>query len=223
MSGVSHCQRSLWMPILETASLSVFAILLLSLARRVSDEMHGWWDYSWAAIAMPLGYLLADLASGTVHWFCDTFFEEDSPVIGRLLIHPFREHHRDPLAMTRHGFFELTGNSAMMLLLPLALNYWRPLPAGPAILLGWWCLAMFSTNLFHRWAHLPQPPGAVQSMQHIGLILPPSHHQRHHSGDGRMAYCVTNGWINLIADRIHLFRHLERLFRAAGLPVSRAA
>jgi len=47
--------------------------------------------------AALLGAVAADLASGVVHWACDTFFAEDTPVIGRALIFPFREDHRDPL------------------------------------------------------------------------------------------------------------------------------
>jgi plasmanylethanolamine desaturase len=57
-----------------------------------------------SALAVAAGYLAADLASGLVHWFCDRFFEQDTPLIGRVLIHPFREHHREPRAMVRHGF-----------------------------------------------------------------------------------------------------------------------
>ena len=74
-----------------------------------------WSPTAVAALAggAAVGYVAADLASGLLHWFCDRFFEEDSPLIGAVLIHPFREHHRDPLAMTHHGFLELTGNTCL--------------------------------------------------------------------------------------------------------------
>lgn len=41
-----------------------------------------------APAALLLGYLAADILSGTVHWFCDTFFSEDTPLIGQVLIRP---------------------------------------------------------------------------------------------------------------------------------------
>ena len=33
-------------------------------------------------IYFVLGYALADLMTGTVHWFCDSFFSEKTPFIG---------------------------------------------------------------------------------------------------------------------------------------------
>src|SRR5258707_1191647 len=66
--------------------------------------------------AALVGCIATDFAAGLAHWFCDTFFEEDTPVIGPYLIGPFREHHRDPLAMTAHGFLEVNGNSCLILI-----------------------------------------------------------------------------------------------------------
>src|SRR6185295_14577331 len=112
-----------------------------------------------------LGWLCADFASGVMHWFADTFFEEDTPGIGRLLIQPFREHHRDPLAMTHHGFLELTGNSCLVLL-PVAGSpaAFSVSPAAHTALLAF-TLGLFATNLFHKWAHEPNPPAGVRWLQ----------------------------------------------------------
>ena len=42
----------------------------------------------WVGVpTLVLGYLLADLLSGTTHWFRNTFFDEDTPVIGPIVIH----------------------------------------------------------------------------------------------------------------------------------------
>ena len=38
-----------------------------------------------AALSLPVGTLIADLASGIVHWLADEFFREDTPVLGALL------------------------------------------------------------------------------------------------------------------------------------------
>ena len=82
-------------------------------------------------------YAAADWASGLAHWSCDTFFEEDTPLVGPAVIQPFREHHRDPLAMTRHGFLELNGSNCLRMVVPLAVAVWLCPPrqkAGPNLL-----------------------------------------------------------------------------------------
>ena len=54
----------------------------------------------------------ADAISGLVHWGCDHYFAEDTPLLGPALIAPFREHHRDPLAITRRDGFTLNVSNA---------------------------------------------------------------------------------------------------------------
>ncbi|RPH48210.1 MAG: hypothetical protein EHM91_04630, partial [Planctomycetota bacterium] len=101
--------RSRWTVALEAVALGLFFALLGILAVRLARGTDEWSDLPLLLLAVAGGYALADVASGLTHWFCDSFFREDTPCIGRVLIHPFREHHRNPTAMTRHGFLELTG------------------------------------------------------------------------------------------------------------------
>ncbi|MGH7469567.1 MAG: fatty acid desaturase CarF family protein [Longimicrobiales bacterium] len=167
---------------------------------------------------LVLGYLLADLLSGTVHWFCDTFFAEDTPLIGRMLIQPFRDHHRYPQAIARYGVLYQDASFAFIVILPLAL-VWRaggPHPGawsmfGHAVL---WSFAIGSlgTNLFHKWAHAERVPAGVRWLQQLGLILSPRAHHVHHS-TYTGGYCVTSGRLNAGLDRIAFFARLERLIR----------
>ncbi|HZE97288.1 MAG TPA: fatty acid desaturase CarF family protein [Planctomycetota bacterium] len=188
--------------LLESAAVAAFAALLAVLAVRLFRGAPDWNQVPLLLLAALAGYLLADLASGLIRWFCDTFFREDTPVIGPVLIHPFREHHRDPAAMTRHGFLELTGNSCLGVLPFLALAVWKPwAPALDAGLLAF-ALALFATNLFHRWAHSTQVPPIVSWLQRRRVILPPGQHAVHHAAPNTKAYCVTSGWMNGILDRV---------------------
>ena len=188
--------------LLESAAVAAFAVLLAVLAVRLVRGSPDGERVPLLLLAALAGYLLADLASGLIHWFCDTFFQEDTPVIGPVLIHPFREHHRDPAAMTRHGFLELTGNSCLGVLPFLSLAVWKPgAPALDAGLLAF-ALALFGTNLFHKWAHSPQVPPVVAWLQRRRMILHPEQHAVHHAAPNTKAYCVTSGWMNGILDRI---------------------
>ena len=201
--------------LLEGSAVAACALLAAPIAIRLAS---GPLDLPRLAVAALAGYLAADLASGLIHWFCDRFFEEDTPLIGPALIRPFREHHRDPLAMTRHGFLELSGNSCLGLAPVLALAWWR---AGGAWLdaLGLaFAASVILTNVLHKWAHAATAPAAVRWLQRARLVLPPALHAVHHRAGNTGGYCVTSGWMNPVIDRLRLFIGLDRVVAALGVP-----
>lgn len=179
----------------------------------------------WCLPAAVLGWLGADLASGIAHWLCDRYGSERTPLLGPVLIRPFREHHADPLAMTRHGFLELCGNNALAVAPVLAAAALGDPPSEAALPLGLlldvsvlvFGLAILATNAIHRWAHLPEAPRGVAWLQRHRVLLSPAAHARHHAAAHDGAYCVTSGWCNAPLDRLRLFRRLERGLARLGL------
>jgi len=179
-----------------------------------------------AAVALVIaaalaGVLACDLAAGVVHWACDTFFRETTPILGPALIAPFREHHRDPLAMTCRSFLDVNSSNFFGVLPLLAYAAWRDVTlAGNApALFGHACLLAFAaaavlTNQFHKWAHAPAVPALVRRLQRAHLVLPPRAHARHHRASHGSAFCVTGGWLNPLLDRLDFFGRLERAIRA---------
>ena len=171
-------------------------------------------------VAIPAGILLADFTTGLCHWFGDTFFEEDTPILGAMWIQPFREHHRDPLAITRHDCLEVSGNNCLLLLgILVAARALGPSLESAAGALSWGVLLVFSlfvavSNQLHRWAHAPRPPHPVRWLQRRGWILVPEAHGRHHRGRHDQDFCVTTGWCNPWLDRVAFCPRLEaRVFR----------
>jgi hypothetical protein len=216
-------ERPFWVKSFDVLAVGMLlALLALALGRLASALLVG--GPAWLLLPAAIAALLcADLVSGVVHWIGDRFFLETTPVLGRMLIRPFREHHRDPLAITRHGFFELCGNNALAVVAPvLALLVFGPHPAsGTAAFAGnafmaFFAVAVFATNLFHKWAHLGRVAAPVRWLQRARVILPPAAHDRHHRGDFSRAYCVTTGWINPLADALRLLPRSEAWLRALG-------
>ena len=212
-----------WFGRVQLLGVIVFLFLTGLLAYRTLQALTGagaWWMLLPAA---ALSYLAADLAAGTVHWFCDTFFAEDTPILGTAVIRGFREHHRDPLGITRHGFARVNGSNcwAMVPILALAVLAGGP-PAADRVSLGahvflvFLALGIFATNQFHRWAHAERVPPGVRTLQRWGLILTPRGHALHHSGSHDHGYCVTTGWMNPLLDRTRVFRRVERALRFFG-------
>ncbi len=164
--------------------------------------------------ALLAGYIGADFFSGTVHWFFDTWLSVRTPVLGTMFVRPFREHHVDRTAITRHGFVEVNGSNCLatcpVLVAALLLDPGSP---GGRLLMAFLlalCLGVFATNQFHKWAHLSDPPRAVRWLQAAHLALGAEHHALHHAAPYDRHYCITTGWLNRPLDRIGFFRALER-------------
>ena len=201
--------------LLEGSAVAGCALLAAPIAVRLGSAPL---DLPALALGGLAGYLAADFASGLVHWFCDRFFEEDTRLIGPILIRPFREHHRDPLAMTRHGFLELTGNSCLGLAPVLTLAWgWSGGAWLDALVLAFAGGAVL-TNVLHKWAHAATAPAVVRWLQRRRLVLAPAAHRLHHRDGYAGGYCVTSGWMNPVTDRLRLFAGLDRVVTALGVP-----
>ena len=219
---MSESKTSPGTPRAQLLGVIVFLVLTGLLAYRTFQAVANadqWWMLLPAAV---LAYLAAELVAGVVHWFCDTFFREDTPILGATIIRGFREHHRDPMGITRHGFAKVNGSNCWAVLPLLAVAVFAGGPSTDRLSLAahlWlvcFALAIFATNQFHRWAHAERVPPGVRALQRWGLILSPKHHARHHTGGHDRGYCVTTGWLNPVLDRSELFRRVERAVRAVA-------
>ncbi len=82
--------------------------------------------------------------------------------------------------------------------------------------------ATVATNQFHKWAHQESPSSFARWLQRTRLILEPSHHRVHHTDPFDMHYCITNGWLNPLLNRLKFFRRLEATLRFLGIETAKA-
>ena len=198
---------------IEIASIVIFATLVAVLCSKIAP-LAGEHPFLGVA-AVFAGYVGADFASGFVHWIGDTWGTFKTPLIGSVLIRPFREHHSDPEGITRHDFVETNGANCLISIPVALLALAIPASGGPLQLfasasLGSLIVWVFGTNQFHKWAHSERRPAAVRALQRLHLILPPEHHAVHHAPPFTTYYCITMGWLNWPLSKLGFFPILER-------------
>lgn len=152
--------------------------------------------------------LVADFLTGCLHWVEDSYFGPETPIIGRHVIAPNLEHHRDPRAFLRNSWWESTWVSLLIAtcacaaLWAVGLWHWT---------VGVTLLIAAHGNTVHKWAHRSRTENGrlIVALQQLRIIQSPAHHAGHHRGDRDRRYCVVSPWMNPIVDGIQLWRRLE--------------
>lgn len=227
-SGV-HEHSSPFHSFLEHSTLFLFPLVFalnLHWASSVLYELELLWLL---VLAVPLGIVGGDFVSGIVHWAADTYGSEETPMIGPSLVKPFRLHHLYPRDICTHGLVELTGNVCILAVPVLSGSLYLMwlLPGSGLLAFFVICLtltaaATVATNQFHQWAHQESPSRLARWLQRTRLVLEPTHHNQHHTQPFNTNYCITNGWLNPILNRLKFFRRLEATLGVFGFQTAKA-
>lgn len=208
--------------VVEVLSIISFWSLSIAIAVKASAFSH---QYPWVLVAGAVsGFLMADFVGGFVHWLGDTWGSTEMPILGKALIRPFREHHVDEKAMTRHDYIETNGANCMVavpvaagaLFIPLTIEGWVAPALFALVSIGSMIFWVMMTNQIHKWCHLDEAdaPAILKVLQRLHLVLPPGHHKIHHTAPFDTYYCITTGWLNWPLAKIGFYRNMEKLVTA---------
>ena len=214
---------------LEYATSLVFPVLFALNLYWAGSRLHEL-DRLWlVALAIPIGVLGGDMVSGIVHWAADTYCSVDTPIVGPTLVKPFRMHHVYPRDICTHNLVATVGNVCILAfpLLSLCLYLMWLMPESGWLAFIVVCIALMAaatvaTNQFHKWAHQENPSPFARWLQRTRLVLEPTHHNRHHTEPYNMHYCITNGWLNPLLNKIKFFRRLETMLGFLGIETAKA-
>ena len=209
---------------LEHSTLLIFPVVFLLNLHWAGSRLYEL-ELLWLVVlAVPLGIVGGDFISGMVHWAADTYGSEDMPVIGPSLVKPFRLHHIYPRDICTHGLVETTGNVCILAVPALSVSLYlmwlipdSVLLAFSAVSFALMAAATVATNQFHKWAHQESPSDFARWLQRKRLVLDPQHHKRHHTQPFNVNYCITNGWLNPLLNKLRFFRRLEATLSFFGI------
>jgi len=214
---------------LEHSTLLIFPVVFVLNVHWAGSRLYELELFWLLMLAIPLGLLGGDFISGLVHWAADTYGSEDTRLIGPSLVKPFRLHHIYPRDICTHGLVELTGNVCILAVPALSASLYLLWLMPDSVLLAFGVVsfalmsaATVATNHFHKWAHEEQPSRLARWLQRKRLVLEPRHHKLHHTQPFDKNYCITNGWLNPVLNRLQFFRRLEATLRRFGIETAQA-
>lgn len=212
-SGYSAGKRRM-----EISSLLIFAISFTWCCYRgITSTTSA--SLPFVLLAIPVGMLFADFFSGIVHWGCDTWGTVKTPIFSAF-IRSFREHHVDPMAITRHDFVEANGDNCLVcvpaLLLLAVVRADLSSSSELFIFVSLLTTAFFVsiTNQIHKWSHTMSPPAYVRFLQESNIILSRKVHNIHHQNPYDRYYCITTGWLNPLLGAINFWGAMEAAIQA---------
>jgi phosphotransferase system glucose/maltose/N-acetylglucosamine-specific IIC component len=193
--------------VFEFVSVGTFIGFAVALVWRVVGEVSDRMSVPVALLIVGLvlaAYAVADLASGIVHFLLDNFGSPETPVIGQKFVKPFRDHHVDPMEMTRGDFIAVNADNVFVCL-PVIIPAFFFLETSAHPYAGVFIVGLVAgvimTNQLHKWAHMPTVPRLVAAAQRSGAVLSKEHHSVHHSGSYDRNYCITWGHLDLLLNR----------------------
>jgi hypothetical protein len=170
-------------------------------------------------LALGLGLLLADFVSGLMHWALDTWFDAETPALGRM-VKTVREHHVFPDDVFAYKLYHHVGilsASAFAATAPFLVPVlvWVDSPRIPHLLLVATLLVMSLGIVLmfevHKIGHRRHRPRLLRWFGLCHFVLTPEHHLRHHRMPYNYNYCLVTGWADLVMNHVDGWRHLERL------------
>jgi ubiquitin-conjugating enzyme E2 variant len=160
-----------------------------------------------------LGFLFADLLTGTVHWFEDTYLDYciDIPFLSQIA-KDNEMHHYFPRSILANSHFKNIEFSMYIALVIFIIFFIFAKKTLYKYIYFYAVFFFFSTisNVIHRYSHMRdcELPFLMKLLQKCGIFCSNEFHSVHHEYPTQR-YCVNFEYTNYLLEYIHFWRILE--------------
>lgn len=164
--------------------------------------------------------LITDLLTGSVHWWEDAYGNPDWKYLGKSVVIPNIEHHKNPRGFLKGTFFDRIKLSLIIAIVLGAILYFFNC-------LNWqvlFCLAYGSlANEIHAITHRTDKENGkfICALQKIGLIQSRRMHGHHHTSPYDVNYCVLTNYLNPLLNKIGFWSKIEKFVSLFGIKPTR--
>ena len=167
-----------------------------------------WW------LQIVLGILLADLLTGMIHWFEDSYIDYccDFPFF-EMIAKDNELHHYYPRDIVSFSWWENIKTSlpfflvfCILIWFTVSLRVWNQY-AVLFVVIG--VFSIFS-NVLHKYSHMRpcETNQVIQTLQSYGFLVSHEQHRKHHE-TSNSNYCVNTAFLNPVLDATNFWRGLE--------------
>lgn len=156
--------------------------------------------------------LLADFVTGLVHWLEDSYWSPETPILGKWIVLPNLEHHKNGQAFLEKTWLQSSWDLLLVGILIITFAYFMNHLTWEVLL---FVILSVNANQIHKWAHITRyknKPKIIGFLQKIQILQTTQHHGQHHRKPNNTHYCTITNVLNPILDKIHFWRGLERIF-----------
>jgi ubiquitin-conjugating enzyme E2 variant len=145
-----------------------------------------------------LSWLFADFIAGVFHMLEDSYLDEHTPILGKLVGGPNKAHHTDPMGFLNGSYWYRNYTTIIPALIAAAISYFY----FPFLVLTF--LFVSQANEIHGWSH-QKCNSLIRAFQETGILASPRHHLGHHESPYHIRYCVMSNWLNPFLDMINFW------------------
>jgi ubiquitin-conjugating enzyme E2 variant len=162
------------------------------------------------AVQVVLIAMLADFVAGLIHWAEDAYFNEDTPIIGPLVIRPNIVHHHFPRYFTKLSWWESSRLLCAIGAVTLGVAWWGGFLSWQ---LGLFVAISVNANHVHKLAHRTRAENGlvISKLQDWRILQTPHQHGLHHTDPKNTYYCPITNLVNPLLERINFWHHAEAL------------
>lgn len=152
--------------------------------------------------------LSADFVSGIVHWWEDVYGNPDWKFLGKHIVEPNLNHHRNPRDFLKGNYWQRNNTTfiatLVLIIIPIALGSFSWI---------YTCIILLASqaNEVHRIAHQTNKENGkfIVWLQNAGILQSRKHHGWHHKAPYDCNYCILTNYLNPILNKIKFWCRTE--------------
>lgn len=168
--------------------------------------------------------LITDLLTGTVHWWEDAYGNPDWKYLGKSIVIPNIEHHKNPRGFLKTSFLSRNGfniSVAFFIGLFAYVFVFKEMTWQLIFFLIYGSLANEAHAISHRTKR--ENGEFITLLQKIGIIQSKKMHATHHTSPYDVNYCVLTDYLNPILNKIGFWQKMENTISFFGINPKRGS
>jgi ubiquitin-conjugating enzyme E2 variant len=168
--------------------------------------------------------LITDLLTGIVHWWEDAYGNPDWKYLGKFIVIPNIEHHKNPRSFLKSNFLS-RNNVGICTAIIIGSFFYLFIFKESVWQLNFFLIYGSLSNEVHAISHRSKRQNGklISFLQKIGIIQTQKMHSIHHTSPYDVNYCVLTNYLNPTLNKIGFWQKMENVISFFGINPKRGS